>query len=357
MILDGERMQIEYVGSIHLHTSSSDGAATHEEVAHLASRAGLDFLIVTDHNVLVKDKDGWYGDLLLLVGEELHDSQRSPEASHYLAFDIEEHIDADNKSSQAVIDEVNAQGGFGFIAHPFEHSPAFTREPELPWVDWDVTGYTGLEIWNYMSEFKSYLDNLRRVLFFVYFPQAIMRGPFPETLAKWDELLESRKTAAIAGTDVHGNTYRFGPLRRAILSYDHCFKAARTHVVASEPFTRELEHDKALVYEALKEGRCFAAYDAIAESSGFRFTASNGPQRVGMGQEISLSGGRLDFEISSPLRAQLSLLRDGQIIAQTNGKQLSHTARESGVYRVEALRRHLFRRRGWVFTNPIYATA
>ncbi len=349
-------MHFEYAGCIHLHTSSSDGAATHEEVARLASRAGLDFLIVADHNVLVKDKDGWYGDLLLLVGEELHDTQRVPQANHYLAFDIEEHIDADNKSAQAVIDEVNAQGGFGFIAHPFERSPAFTREPELPWVDWQVTGYTGLEIWNYMSEFKSYLHNLRRVLFFVYFPQVTMRGPFPETLAKWDELLGSRKTAAIAGTDVHGNTYAFGPLRRAILPYDHCFKAARTHILASEPFLGELEHDKALVYEALKDGRCFTAYDAIGQSSGFRFTASNGAQTVGMGQEISMSGGPLDLAISSPVPAELRLLRDGQIIARTKGRQLSHRAQESGVYRVEAFRRHLFRRRGWVFTNPIYAT-
>jgi hypothetical protein len=348
-------MDLEYVGGIHLHTSSSDGASTHEEVAHVASRAGLDFLIIADHNVLVKDRDGWYGDLLLLVAEELHDTQRVPEANHYLAFDIDEHIDADNKSAKAVIDEVNAQGGFGFIAHPFERSPSFTREPELPWVDWEVRGYTGLEIWNYMSEFKSYLHNLRRVLFFVYFPQVVMRGPFPETLAKWDELLEYRKTAAIAGIDVHGNTYRFGPLRRAILPYGHCFKAARTHILTPEPFTRELEHDKALVYEAIKEGYCFAAHDAVGDSFGFRLTAMNGESSAGMGQEISIAGG-LQLKISSPLPAELRLLKDGRVIAQTKGRKLSHTAQKSGVYRVEAYRRHLFRRRGWVFTNPIYVT-
>jgi len=346
----------EYVGGIHLHTASSDGAATHEEVALVASRAGLDFLIVADHNVFVQDQDGWYGDLLLLVGEELHDTERVPEADHYLAFGIKEHIDADNKSAQAVIDGVNAQGGFGFIAHPFERSPAFTREPELPWVDWKATGYTGLEIWNYMSEFKSYLHNLRRALLFIHFPQLVMSGPFPETLAKWDELLKSRKTAAIAGTDVHGNTYRLGPLRRAVLPYEHCFKAARTHILPAEPFTRELNHDEALVYRALKEGRCFAAYDAIGDSSGFRFTARRGQRRAGMGQEISAGDG-LEFEVSSPLRAELRLLKHGQIIAQTKGRKLSHTAQESGVYRVEAYRRHLVKRRGWVFTNPIYVSS
>jgi hypothetical protein len=32
-------------------------------------------------------------------------------------------------------------------------------------------------------------------------------------------------------------------------------------------------------------------------------------------------------------------------------------AREQGVYRVEAYRRCFFRKRGWVFTNPIYVRA
>jgi hypothetical protein len=346
-------MSYEYVGSIHLHTTSSDGAASHEEVSRIASEAGLDFLIVADHNVLVSDKDGWYGDVLLLVGEEIHDTEREPEANHYLAFDIEQDVFPYANSPQAVINAVNAQGGFGFIAHPFEHSPPFTGEPELPWVDWQVTGYTGLEIWNYMSEFKSYLHSLLRTLFLIFFPRVAVSGPFPETLGKWDELLKERKTAAIAGTDVHGNTYSLGPLRRAILPYEHCFQAARTHIVTPLPFKGELEHDKELVYQALKEGRCFTAYDGIGDAHGFRFSAQNSEEIVGMGQEIYLGDG-VEFDISSPLPADLRLLKDGQVIARFEGRRLSHATKESGVYRVEAYRRHLFKSRGWVFTNPIY---
>ena len=223
----------EYVGSIHLHTSASDGAMSYHEVASVASDAGLDFLIVTDHNVFTGGMDGWYGDVLLLVGEEVHDTKRIPAANHYLALDIERHVPGDGASAQEVIDAVNAQGGFGFLAHPFEHSPPFTREPELPWVDWSATGYTGLEIWNYMSEFKSYVRDVGRALLYIYFPQAPMRGPFQETLAKWDELLQHRKIAAMSGTDAHGNTYRFGPLRRQILPYEHCFRAVRNHIITT----------------------------------------------------------------------------------------------------------------------------
>jgi len=343
----------EYVGSIHLHTTASDGAAAHEEVARLASLSGLDFLIVTDHNVLTTGLDGWYGECLLLVGEEIHDTKRVPQANHYLAFDIEKHIRGDHTAPQDVIDAVNAQGGFGFIAHPFEHSPLFTKEPDLPWLDWEATGYAGLEIWNYMSEFKSYLHNRQRALLLVLCPPIAITGPFPKTLARWDELLSHRRTAAIAGTDVHGNTYNLGPLRRAILPYEHCFRAVRTHIITSQPLKRELEHDRALVYQALKNGSCFVAYDAIGDSRGFRFTALGGGSSAAMGGEISLSG-EVEFAVSSPLKADLRLLKDGQVVARERGKILRHAAQEAGVYRVEARRKHLFKSRGWVFTNPIY---
>ncbi len=343
----------EYVGSIHLHTTASDGAMTHADVASVASRTGLDFLIVTDHNVLTARVERWYENTLLLVGEEIHDTKRKPEANHYLAFDIKDHVPGDHTPPQTLIDQVDSQGGFGFLAHPFEHSPAFTREPELLWVDWQVTGFAGLEIWNYMSEFKSYLEDRLRALFYILFPQAAITGPFPETLGQWDELLRHRPTVAIAGTDAHGNTYSVGPLRRAVLPYEHCFRALRTHILAPEQFDHDLEHDRTLVYDALKRGSCFVAYDAIGDARGFRFTARSGSSTATMGAEIPFAHD-LTLEVTSPLKAELRLLRNGHLVATANGKELECQVADTGVYRVEAYRRRLFQRRGWVFTNPIY---
>ncbi|HJX39421.1 MAG TPA: CehA/McbA family metallohydrolase [Anaerolineae bacterium] len=343
----------EYKGGIHLHTTASDGAASHQEVARLAAQAGLDFLIVTDHNVLTSGVDGWYDDVLLLVGEEIHDTTRLPEANHYLAFDIQSHVPAEGASPQQVIDEVNSRGGFGFIAHPFEHSPPLTGEPELPWVDWEVIGYAGLEIWNYMSEFKSYLRSVAGALFFILCPRTAIAGPFPETLAKWDELLSRRKTAAIAGTDAHSATYSIGPLRRAVLPYEDCLRAVRTHILTPEPLTGALDHDRRMVYQALREGKSFVAYDAIGDATGFSFQARSGESVAGMGEDLRLSG-EVTFKVSSPLQAELRLSWNGQTVAQRKGTGLRHTSGESGVYRVEARRTHLWKSRGWVFTNPVY---
>jgi len=358
----------EYVGNVHLHTTCSDGTATHEEIVRIAQSAGLDFVIPTDHNVLVKGKEGWYGHTLLLVGEEVHDTQRVPEANHYLAFNITEDVASYAKNPQALIDAVNAQGGFGFIAHPFEHSAPLVNEAAFPWVDWTVTGYTGLEIWNYMSEFKAHLPNTLQAVLLVYFPQAAMRGPFPETLARWDELLRTRKVVAICGSDAHAITYHLGPLLREVFSYRHLFRASNLHILTEETFNGQLDHDKKVIYDALREGHCFTAYDLLGEARGFRFTATSamlvtdcksGGSKTAeaiMGDEITLQSQVL-FEVSSPQRAYIRLLRDGTIVAHTRGKKLHHTAREQGVYRVEAYRRCFFRKRGWVFTNPIYVRA
>ena len=343
----------EYVGSVHLHTTCSDGSAPHEEIARIAQSVGLDFVIPTDHNVLVKGKEGWYGHTLLLVGEEVHDTQRMPEANHYLAFDITKDVAPYAKDPQAVINAVNAQGGFGFIAHPFEHSSPLVNEAALPWVDWTVTGYTGLELWNYMSEFKAYLPNMLQGVLLAYFPQAAMKGPFPETLAQWDKLLRSRKVVAICGSDAHARTYRFGPLSREVFSYQHLFQASNLHILTEEVFNGQLDHDKKAIYDALKEGHCFTAYDLLGDTRGFRFTARSGAAEAIMGDEITLQS-QIVFEVSSPQRAHIRLLRDGTAIARTRGKKLHYTAREQGVYRVEAYRRYFFRKRGWVFTNPIH---
>ncbi len=343
----------EYVGSIHLHTTASDGTAPLEEVALIASQVGLDFLIPTDHNVLVKDKEGWYGKVLLLVGEEIHHRERRPEANHYLALAIQEDVAPYAPDPQALIDAVNAQGGFGFLAHPFEHSGPYSGEGEFNWVDWEVKGYTGLELWNYMSEFKSYLPNLPQALLAAYFPGLFIRGPFPKTLRRWDQLLEEGRVAIMGGTDAHARQYSRGPLRGQIFPYSHCFRTIRTHILTPEPFNGELEHDKTLIYGALKGGCAFVAYDLMGDSRGFRFIARSGGKEALMGEEIPLEG-EVELEVSSPLPAELRLIHRGKIVAQAKGKSLIYRVQEGGAYRVEAYRHYLFRRRGWVFTNPVY---
>ena len=48
----------EYIVNLHMHTPYSDGKGTHQEIAKAALHAGLDVVIVTDHNVWVNGPEG-----------------------------------------------------------------------------------------------------------------------------------------------------------------------------------------------------------------------------------------------------------------------------------------------------------
>lgn len=341
-------------GNLHIHTPLSDGTKGHRELGSIAAQAGLDFIVVTDHNVYRKGLDTTVEGTLVLVGEEVHDPERQPQSSHTLCFAIQEDVVGRRADPQAVIDAVAAQGGFTFLAHPFERDVAdFLPEPNISWRDWEVEGFAGIELWNYMSEFKSVLKSKAHALVYAYAPDLAIVGPYPETLRKWDELLTKQRVPAFGGSDAHGTVYHIGPLSRAVQPYDYLFGCINTHLLCEAPLTGSLEHDKALVYQALRMGRGFLGYERPATISGFSFWACSGEREATMGEGLVLDD-MVELRVSLPSQARMRLLRNGQLVAQELGHQLVLMSHERGVYRVEAYRRHAGQERGWIFSNPIY---
>ncbi len=353
----------EYVGNPHAHTCYSDGAGLHAQVAEAAARAGLDFLITTDHNLWVDGVEGYYDGVLLLVGEELHDVRHRPQGNHLLAYGAEGELAPLASNSQALVDEVNRRGGFCYLAHPFElGSPVHRQLSRLPpgedgtfpWTDWEIQGYTGIELWNYMSEFKGLLRNRVAALVHAYAPTMAIRGPYRATLRKWDELLaEGKRIAVIGGADAHAKTYSLGPVTREVFPYEHLFRCVNTHVLASRPLTGDLAYDRALIYEGLLAGRTWVGYDLPVSTAGFRFRARSGANDALMGGELVRTGAVV-LEVQTPEPADARLLRHGKVVARSQGRQLKYTTAVAGQYRVEVYRRHRLRRRGWIFSSPIY---
>jgi len=344
----------EYVGNIHLHTVLSDGSGSMEQVVAEARDAGLDFVIPTDHNVFAPEGEGWYGGVLLLIGEEVNDTERNPEGSHYLALGIREDVASLAGDVQAVIEAVRNQGGLGFLAHPCERPAPLIGMGTYSWLDWPVEGYTGISIWNYMSEFKSYLTSVPRALLAVFFPSLFIRGPFPETLALWDSLLRDRPVPAIGASDAHATRYRLGPLSAVVFPYKYVFRCVNMHVLLEAPLSGDLEADGQMIYDALGSGHGFVAYDLLGDARGFRFEARATDGRMAiMGDEFP-SQGPVSLEVTVPQGGLIRLLRDGQEVARSRGTRLAVETQEPGVYRVEVYRRRWFRQRGWIFSNPIY---
>lgn len=349
----------EIVVNLHMHTRYSDGSGSHKEIAQAAIQAGLEAVIVTDHNVLVHGVEGYYRSgprrVLLLVGQEVHDQDRIPQKNHLLVFNAQRDVAPLADDPQTLINGVAEAGGLSFLAHPRDvEAPAF-KETDISWEAWDVQGFTGLELWNGLSELKTVVPTKLHGAFYAYFPQFIARSPLHDTLTRWDELLISgQRVVAIGGSDAHAMHMSMGPFHRVIFPYKFHFRTINTHVFIPQPLTGDVPTDKKMIYDALATGRCFVGYDLPYPTRGFRFTARSREQTAMMGDEISAKGG-VTMQAHLPKPAEIRMIKDGSMIgAWKESYAYTHVATEPGVYRVEAWRNYLGLKRGWIFSNPIY---
>jgi hypothetical protein len=348
----------ELIINLHMHTTYSDGGGSHADLARAALASGLDAALVTDHNVWVGGVEQYCRSgkrrALLLVGEEIHDQGRDPQKNHLLVFGAERELAAQAHDPQALVDAARTASGLSFIAHPIDPAlPAF-GEADISWEDWNLAGYTGLELWNGFSELKTVVRGKLDGLFHAYFPQYIARGPHPEALRIWDGLLASgRRVVAVGGSDAHATLRTLGPLRKVIFPYKFHFSAINTHLLVPGALSGDLPTDRRMIYSALAAGHAFIGYDLPAPTRGFRFSAQGKDKTAWMGDELPLNGG-VTLQVKAPARADLRLLKDGEVIKSADGEFITHITTEPGVYRVEAYRRFLGKKRGWIFSNPIY---
>jgi hypothetical protein len=349
----------EITVNLHMHTRYSDGTGLHKDIAAAAIRQGLDAVIVTDHNVLAKDFEGYYKEgnqrVLMLIGQEVHDQARDPQKNHLLIFGAKRDLAALADDPQALIHAVRDAGGICFLAHPHEPAAPLFHETAITWENWEVQGYAGIELWNHLSQLKYKLNNWPSALFHVFFPQFYSSGPDLPTLQKWDELLDSgRYISAIGGSDAHALHYNLGPIRKTIFPYDFHFRALNTHLLLDSPLGDDSRADGERVLESLGRGRGWVGFDLLAPTRGFRFTAQGRETETVMGGEIPLAGG-VTLQVKVPAAAEISLWRNGRKVqAWKRAEAGAYTVTETGVYRVEVHRNYLGARRGWIYSNPIY---
>lgn len=349
----------EVVVNLHMHTRYSDGSGTHRDIAQAAFKAGVDVVIVTDHNILVRGFEGYYKEknkkILMLIGEEVHDQARDPQKNHLLVFGAARELATFAENPQLLINQVRDAGGLSFLAHPDDpEAPAF-KETDISWMDWSVQNFTGIELWNALSELKTIVPTKLHGAFYAFFPALVAHQPIPSTLAKWDELLsQGGKVVAIGGSDAHALHMSLGPIQRVIFPYEFHFRSVNTHVLVSEALSGDAALDKKLIYEAMRAGNCYVGYDLPASTRGFNFSGQGKDKNVIMGEELPAKGG-VTLQAKLPSQAGIRLIKDGNII-QSWKNQLSctHITTDPGVYRIEVYRRYLGRLRGWIYSNPIY---
>jgi hypothetical protein len=343
----------DLTGVIHCHSTYSDGTGTVRQIAAAAVDAGLDYLLLTDHDTLAaaeRGEEGWYGSTLLLAGVEVSPYRRD----HYLAFGLDRPVDHRGLSPQQICDRVNEAGGFGFLAHPFSKgSERFKRGGQgMPWGNLDCDGYTGIELWSFVTDSAERVNGVRELLSFIAAPGRFLDHPPRRNLEQWDRLCARRRCVAFGGVDAHQIGIRVrGRVPLRLMAYKRSFRHLRTHLLVDEPLSRDREAGRAAVFGALRSGHAYIAVDSLAPARGFRFWAE-GERVLEMGDEAA--SGDWMLHARAPARARLRLLRDGVELNETIGDRLEHPADTPGVYRVEAYRDAHGRERTWVVSNPIY---
>ncbi|MBN1536023.1 MAG: PHP domain-containing protein [Anaerolineales bacterium] len=349
----------ELVINLHIHTRYSDGHASHSEIAQAAIKAGLDAIIITDHNVLVNGMEKYVrsdnGQVLLLVGEEIHDPGRSPQKNHMLVFGANHELAPLAPNPQKLVDSVRQHGGLSFLAHIIDLAAPAVNEPDISWVDWDIQGFTGIELWNGFSEFKSLIKSKLHAVFYAFFPNFIARGPSPAALEIWDKLLVNGQHAvAVGGSDAHALPASMGPLKRTLFPYEYHFRTINTHVLLPHDLNDNLGEDRRMIFQALAHGHAFIGYDLPAPTRGFSFSAKGFTQTAQMGDTIPAKNG-VTFQVRLPQPAECRLIKNGLPVKIWKKRQsCTFITAEPGIYRVEVYTQYYNQRRGWIFSNPIY---
>jgi histidinol phosphatase-like PHP family hydrolase len=326
----------DYAGVLHVHTRYSyDADGYFEDVVRVANAQHLDFVAITEHNMLQplrEGRGGRYGETLVVIGMEI-----TTQGGHYLTLNVTHEVDRLQLTTQEVIDAVALQEGFGFIAHPYFNQRA--------WIDWSVRGFTGMEIFN--ASHDLFDENLARLAFWTLSATplssylSIVNRP-ARPLRAWDEMMRRHgRVVGIGSTDAH-EVHVFG---MKFASYEAMFQMARTHVLTTaSPLT------PGGLYEALRAGHAYVSLDLFAEPSGFIFRVDADGSTVGiMGDAVSFRPG-LTLVVASPSRAEIVLYRDGQVIDRQHAESFNWKIDQPGVYRVELS----LGGKPWIFSNPVY---
>jgi hypothetical protein len=334
-------------GAVHVHTTLSDGGGAPEEVVAAAQRAGLDFVVITDHNNLdAKAAEGYRGRLLVVVGTEV-----STTVGHVLGVGIPDPQFRFSGDGLDALDDIRDLGGVAFAAHPV------SARPDFAFSGWDLPGGWGVELLNGDSQWRAAGWGrlvTTALLYGLNHRYALLHSLTPpqEALARWDRLLARRDAAGIVGADAHSRV----PIGRTSAvrfpSYESLLGLAQNHVLLDSPPSGDAARDARRLCAALGAGRSYVGLDALAPAGEFSFRAESSGRAWGLGDTVPPGAGlRLKVGGRMPAGTRITLLRDGRPLAESTGS-LDVEAPGAGIYRVEA------RVPGvdlpWILTNPVY---
>lgn len=382
----------DYRAILHAHAEdSAHTGGTRPELLAAAKQTGVQIIMLSDHVRPPRDfiNDSWRGlrdGVLFIPGAESEGFLVYPQRSIIAA-----HINKSFRTRDEYVRLVKQTGGNIFLSHVEEK------------LDWETAALDGLEIYNHHTdltdegEFVMWLrgsftnpERLRQFEAMLReFPQEVfgaLQDYLSPIIAKWDRELQTHRLTGVAANDCHHNqvftiktisnnaieiniigdpprrvTTAQAPSIAPLLAgrnvgdviarldldpYERSLSYVTTHIL-----TRELTEQA--VRQALQQSRAYVAHDWLCDPTGFAFVAEKGRQRRGvMGDEVRFESG-LQLRLATPVSGLIKLLRNGQLIQETQADKLDFAVREAGVYRAEIWLEVDGEQRPWIYANPI----
>lgn len=347
-----------YRGVIHVHSNAShDSAGDPAEIIAAAKAAGLDFVMMTDHNsraIFDQGFDGWRDGVLVIRGAEFR-----AEKDYVLGLGLRSFIDSSRLTFRQVTEAIVAQGGVAIGAHPnwFRH--------------WSDPGLSGVEVWDLYDEVRSapwrypglvvdallsYEEYLDEPVFHERWASAQGSGAFDaaileslirppdRALAAFDAEAARRHFVAVGAPDTHKKNIRL---------LDHADPYALTLGLATTYLLAD-EFTQAALLDALRRGRSYLAFDRLAPASGFDVRVIDGANGVwGIGDTVG-STEHLTLRVTAPHPGRITVIRDGAVVSRSDASTVAVPVVGPGVYRAEVALLVEGRWRPWIYSNPIY---
>ena len=350
-------------GAYHVHTRRSDGTGSVDDVAQAAARAGLQFVILTDHGDATRTPDRpRYNDGVLVIDAV----EISTTAGHLVALGLDAPAPYPLAGeARDVIEDVHRLGGWVVIAHP--DSP----KPDLRWRSWNVP-YDGIEWINVDSERRdeSLAHLAGSALRYLLRPPETVASLFQRpvlTLRRWDAAGRTAAVTGLAALDAHAGlvwqTERNAPQGTphsgvlAMPGYRQMFRAVRQAVVLERAFSGDAGQDAASLLSSLRAGRTYSVVTGLAAPGQLSFTASGPGGVIPMGALAGPVGSPVTFHARvNDNTARVVLLHNGTPVASSNRGQIDFdTSVTAGPYRVEVYQARVSM--PWIVSNPIYGGA
>ena len=272
-------------------------------------------------------RSGWHGTPWSAWARGLAET-----AHHYLAFGLDAEIDhAGLTPAQIVAAVPRPAGSASWRTRSRAVGALPARARGMPWGDLDADGYRASSCGasSPTPPSASAPGARPRASWPPRSASSTAAGSQPRRLGRAGR---RRPVVGIGGWTPTRSAWRIaGRVPVRLMGYARSFRQLRTHCCWTRPLTGDARRRPRAIYAALRAGRCYLALDSLAPARGFAFWARRG----GDGRGGALSEG-VELNVGVPRPASITLLRDGEPEARTDGTELQHRADGPGVWRVEA---------------------